>query len=87
MNAIRPILEDYIVEHDAVYQAFAQAFINFASERLKLYGKDSLFNQPEFAHDGDKLRKILTMLESPKLLDEIHLNTNNLTVNIGNSQV
>jgi heat-inducible transcriptional repressor len=86
MDAIRPILEDYIVEHDAVYQAFAQAFINFASERLKLYGKDSLFNQPEFAHDGDKLRKILTMLESPKLLDEIHLNKNSLTVNIGNAE-
>jgi heat-inducible transcriptional repressor len=26
------------------------------------------------------------LLESPKLLDEIHLNTNNLTVNIGNSE-
>jgi heat-inducible transcriptional repressor len=26
------------------------------------------------------------MLESPKLLDEIHQNSNNLTVNIGNSQ-
>lgn len=86
MEAIRPILEDYIVEHDAVYQAFTQAFINFASERLKLYGKDSLFNQPEFAHDGDKLRKILTMLESPRLLDEVHQNSNSLTVNIGNAQ-
>ena len=83
MNAIRPILEDFITEHDVVYQAFAQAFINFASERLKLYGKDSLFNQPEFAHDGDKLRKILTLLESPNLLKDFTKSKEDLSISIG----
>ena len=86
MEAIKPILEDYIAEHDVVYQAFTQAFINFASERLKLYGKDSLFNQPEFAHDGDKLRKVLTLLESPKLLKNVSQNKANLAVDIGRSE-
>ncbi len=83
MLAIRPILEDFITEHDVVYQAITQAFINFAGERLKLYGKDSLFNQPEFAHDGDKLRKVLTLLESPALLKEVRRNAGNVSVNIG----
>ncbi len=83
MNAIRPILEDFITEHDVVYQAFSQAFINFASERLKLYGKDSLFNQPEFAHDGDKLRKILTLLESPSLLKDFTKSKEDLSISIG----
>jgi heat-inducible transcriptional repressor len=86
MSAIRPILEDYITEHDVVYQAFTQAFINFAGERLKLYGKDSLFNQPEFAHDGDKLRKILTLLESPNLLKGVSQSKDDVAVNIGNDQ-
>jgi heat-inducible transcriptional repressor len=86
MEAIKPILEDYIAEHDVVYQAFTQAFINFASERLKLYGKDSLFNQPEFAHDGDKLRKVLTLLESPKLLKNVSQTKTNLAVDIGRSE-
>jgi heat-inducible transcriptional repressor len=86
MDAIKPILEDYITEHDVVYQAFTQAFINFASERLKLYGKDSLFNQPEFAHDGDKLRKILTLLESPKLLKGFTQGKESMAIKIGESE-
>jgi heat-inducible transcriptional repressor len=86
MSAIRPILEDYITEHDVVYQAFTQAFINFAGERLKLYGKDSLFNQPEFAHDGDKLRKVLNLLESPNLLKGVRQSKDNLAIDIGNSE-
>lgn len=85
MLAIRPILEDYITEHDVVYQAFTQAFINFAGERLKMYGKDSLMNQPEFAHDGDKLRKILTLLESPGLLKGVTHAKDDVSITIGSN--
>lgn len=84
MEAIRPIIEDFITEHDILYQTFAQTFINFASERLNLYGKKELFTQPEFAHDAEKLRNIIALLESPTLLSSFDNEVNRLSVKIGN---
>jgi heat-inducible transcriptional repressor len=84
MDSIKPILEDFITEHDIIYQTFAQTFINFATERLKLYGKNELFTQPEFAHDAEKLRKVIALLESPKLLEAFDDEVNRLSVKIGN---
>jgi heat-inducible transcriptional repressor len=83
MESIRPILADFIAEHDVIYQAFAQAFVNFARERLQLYGKDELFTQPEFAHDGDKLRKILSLIESPERLRQVTNESSNTSIQIG----
>ena len=71
MEALKPIISDYVIEHDALYQAFAQAFIRFASDRLSLYGKDELFGQPEYAHDAEKLKKMLELLDSPSLFRQV----------------
>ena len=86
MDAIKPILQDYIQEHDVIYQAFFQAFINFASERLKLYGQSDLFNQPEFANDAEKLRHLLHLLESPRLMKEVRQINGSLSVQIGQGE-
>ena len=83
MDAIKPILEDYIQETDVIYQAFFQAFINFASERLKLYGQADLLNQPEFAHDADKLRHLLKLLESPGLFQDVKRLKGAMNIQIG----
>lgn len=84
MEAIKPILHDYISEHDFIYQAFAQAFLHFASDRLKLYGKNELFAQPEFVNDANKLRSLLSLLESPQIIREVtNDDQGNLTIKIG----
>jgi heat-inducible transcriptional repressor len=83
MDAIKPIIEDFITEHDILYQTFAQTFINFASERLKLYGKNELYTQPEFAHDAEKLRNIIALLESPTLLSSFDDEVNRMSIKIG----
>lgn len=68
MEAMRPALQDYVVGHDAVYQAIIAAFVKFASERIKLYGKENLFEAPEFTEDAKKLQKVLTLVDSPDAL-------------------
>jgi heat-inducible transcriptional repressor len=83
MEALRPILQDYIAEHDVIYQAFAQAFLHFASDRLRLYGQDELFKQPEFVNDADKLRHLLALLDSPKVFREVSSDGENITIKIG----
>ena len=70
MEAMRPAITDYVVGQDVVYQALMEAFLRFAGERLNLYGKDKLFEQPEFAEDAKKLRKVLGLLDDPKALRE-----------------
>lgn len=68
MEAMRPILTDYAVGQDAIYQALLGAFISFAKERISLYGKDELLNQPEFANDATKMRQLLSFLDDPSAL-------------------
>lgn len=68
MKAMRPALTDYVVGHDVVYQALLEAFVRFAGERMNLYGKKGLLEQPEFAEDAKKLRKLLELIDDPKAL-------------------
>ena len=71
MEAIRPLLNEYIVDHDVVYQAMMEAFIGFAKDRLSTYGQGELFEQPEFAHDAEKIKKLLELLKSPTTFREV----------------
>ena len=70
MESMKPVLQDYIVGQDVVYQTLLSAFLRFAGERMDLYGKENLLDQPEFAEDAKKLRKILGLLDDPKALRE-----------------
>ena len=82
MESLKPILNDYIVNNDALYQAIVQTFLRFASDRLSLYGRDELFNQPEFKNDVDKLEKVLKLLGNPDAIKEEVETTDNSDVNI-----
>ena len=90
-EALRPVLNDYIVNHDVVYKAMIEAFVKFASDRLSLYGKNELFEQPEFASDAENLKKVIKLLESPHELKKSALNSEsdyqegNITIHIGAS--
>ncbi len=67
MEALKPILKDYVVSHDLVYKALMETFIRFASDRLSLYGRDELFNNPDFKKDAEKLEKVLKLLDNSSI--------------------
>lgn len=71
MEAIRPLLNDYVIDQDVIYQAMLEAFVGFAKDRLNTYGKDNLFEQPEFANDATKIRRLLELFESPEIFREV----------------
>ena len=87
MESLRPILNDYIIQNDALYQAIVQTFVRFASDRLSLYGQDELFNQPEFKNDIEKLENVLKLLGNAQVLkdqtddDEVHLKIGDIADN------
>ena len=90
MEALKPVLNDYVVSHDIVYQALLETFIRFAGDRLSLYGRDELFNQPEFKNDTEKLKEVFKLLSDKNVFKEVNgeqINTNkeDMVVNIGDT--
>ena len=71
MEAIRPLLNDYVIDQDVIYQAMLEAFVGFAKARLDTYGKDNLFVQPEFVNDAAKIRHLIELFESPEIFREV----------------
>ena len=71
VEALKPILNDYVVSHDIVYQALLETFIRFAGDRLSLYGREELFNQPEFKNDADKLQEVFKLLNDKSVFKEV----------------
>ena len=84
MEALKPVLSDYVVSHDLVYQALLETFIRFAGDRLSLYGRDELFSQPEFMNDAEKLQEVLRLLSDKSLFKEVDADEG-VTLDIGES--
>ena len=71
MEAIKPLLSEYVIGQDVIYQAMLEAFMGFAKDRLATYGKGELFEQPEFANDAHKIKKLIELLEDPETIKQV----------------
>lgn len=85
MELLRPLLKDYVIEQEVLANAFSEAFIRYARDRLSLYGKESLLEQPEFINDSEKLRKLIAILDDPVKLRQLIVGDDDLSINIGAS--
>ncbi len=84
MQALKPILNDYVVSHDIVYQALLETFLRFAGDRLSLYGREELFNQPEFKNDTEKLKEVFKLLNNKSVFKNLPSeDEDKVSVNIG----
>lgn len=83
MKAIKPLLNDYVIDHDVIYQAMLEAFVGFAKDRLSAYGKEELFEQPEFRDDATKIRKLIELFDSPEVFREVEQDDNEISIRIG----
>lgn len=84
MKAIKPLLNDYVIDHDVIYQAMLEAFVGFAKDRLSAYGKEELFEQPEFRDDATKIRKLIELFDSPEVFREVEEDADDeISIHIG----
>ena len=87
MQSIRPLLQDYVISHDLVYQAILETLVKFASDRLSLYGKEELFSHPEFKNDTEALLRVMKLLDDQSLFksvdSEMKKEKDNLLIKIG----
>lgn len=84
MQAIKPLINDMVINHDVIYKAMLEAFIGFAKDRLSTFGKEELFEQPEFANDASKMRKLMELLDQPDVFRKVEdENDSNISIHIG----
>ena len=85
MESLRPLLQDYVVSHDLLYQALLETLVKFAGDRLALYGREELFNPPEFKNDANALLRVMKMLDDASIFKDkdSQAKKDNLLVRIG----
>jgi len=71
VEALKPILADKIQNYEVVFKAFLEAFLKFTYERVSVYGAANMFDQPEFVNDIEKLKRLITLVESDKAWSNI----------------
>ena len=60
-----------------------ETFLRFASDRLSLYGREELFNNPEFKQDADKLERVFKLLGDSSIFKTVETKDGGITLNIG----
>jgi heat-inducible transcriptional repressor len=87
LELLKPIILDYIIDGDVLYQTILRTLTTLANNRVILYGKDHLLDQPEFAEDPKLIKTLVEMLDSPQFfqnISNVSYKTNDITVKIGN---
>ena len=81
---IKPIIGNYVIQHEKLYEAFYNVFQDFTKEEVNIVGRNKILEQPEFTTNVDRIKEIYNKLESPEFLQKIEQdNDNNIKVFIG----
>lgn len=70
LEALKPILTKSVQRFEMLYDAFAGAFVKFASETLYIDGTTKMMYQPEYA-DIEKLRELTKFFDDSKLFRQL----------------
>jgi heat-inducible transcriptional repressor len=80
---IKPIIAKYVKQHEILYNAFYNAFVDFSTKSsIQLMGKSNFLKQPEF-NTAERMREIITKLEDEQLVKYVSANENDIKIYIG----
>ncbi len=80
---VKPIIGMYVKQHEVLYNAFYNAFSDFAQDaNIKMAGRKNILMQPEF-NSTDKIREIISKFEDKEIVDKIEENDNGINIYIG----
>lgn len=81
---VKPIINQYVKQHEAIYNAFYDVFNEFAIKNdISVVGKNKILNQPEF-NNIEKIKKLFNKLDDENLLKEIQKDDKDINIYIGN---
>ena len=80
---IKPIIGKYVKQHEALYNAFYNAFSDFASDPVvRMSGTTNILMQPEF-DDTNRIREIVSKFEDKDFVSNIKEDKNGVNIYIG----
>ena len=82
LQSIQIVLSEHIKNYQTVYNAFAHAFLKFATERISYYGKNNLLSQKDFM-DIQKMKKVAKILEDNNIWKSFDNEYEGINVSIG----
>lgn len=81
---IKPIINQYVKQHEAIYNAFYDVFNDFVMKSdVSFVGRTKILNQPEF-NNVEKIKKIFTKLDDDTLFDITSEDDKDINIYIGN---
>lgn len=80
---IKPIISNYVKQHETLYKAFYNAFNEFSyRNHMHMAGRTKLLNYKEF-DNVSKVKDILNKFDDEKMISKIASDDNNINVYIG----
>ena len=79
---IKPIIGQYVKQHEVLYNAFYNAFTDFSDSSFKMNGTKNILMQPEF-NNTDKIRDIVSKFEDKEFINSIKEEDNGINIYIG----
>ena len=84
---VKPVIGKYIERHEALYNAFYNAFSDFAPHPdVKMRGTTKLLGSPEF-NDVDKIKSLLDKFENKDLIKSIQSEDDGISIYIGSENM
>lgn len=81
---IKPIIGNYVRQHEQLYNAFYHVFNDFSSHDVNVVGRTKMLEQPEFSNNVEKIKNLFNKLESEDTFSSIEEDDdNNIKVFIG----
>lgn len=81
---IKPIIGNYVMQHEKIYEAFYNVFNDFTKEDVNIVGRHKILDQPEFTTNVGRIKEIYNKLEDKEFLQKIEEDDdNNIKVFIG----
>ena len=81
LKEIEPLMASKVSRHEVLFEAFVDAFMCFATEKVAVSGRSNMLSQPEFC-DVDRLKKLMKILEDSSLFRQWTDQENNVAISI-----
>ena len=81
---IKPIINQYITNHEVIYNAFYSAFKDLRdSSDMTVKGKNNMLEFEEFSSNAEKIRNLINKFDDDNLVSSIKEDSNGINVYIG----
>ena len=81
-HEVKPIIGQYVKQHEVLYNAFYNAFTDFNDNNFKMNGTRNILMQPEF-NNADRIRDIVSKFEDKEFINSIKEEDNGVNIYIG----